>query len=132
MERKIGEKFEYEPGVWFVVTPEVVDCSGCAFIFPECSNRRGFLGYCNKHAREDGRDIIFRKYIPDDRIDKTAELEARILRLEQMLSLEPVIVEQESIKKFPRDQYSISEAWSRARREAIDENFKKSIDKLSE
>lgn len=131
MERKIGEKFELN-GEKYVVTPEVSDCSGCVFMFPECSTRRGILGYCNKHAREDERDVIFKKYIPDKPIDKTAELEARILRLEQILSLEPVVVEQEAIKKFPRDQYSISEAWSRARREAIDENFKKSIDKLSE
>lgn len=121
MERKIGEKFEYA-GVWFVVTPEVVDCSGCAFIFPECSTRRGILGYCNKHAREDERDVIFKKYIPDKPIDKTAELEARILRLEQMLCIEAVYTEPEDIA---------AKGWSRARREAIDDNFKKSIDKLS-
>lgn len=132
MERKIGEKFEYAPGVWFVVAPEVRDCLGCAFICPECSNRRGILGYCNRHAREDGKDIIFIKYIPEKQENKTSELEARILRLEQILSIEPVIVEQEAIKKFPRDQYSISEAWSRARREAIDDIFKKNIDKLAQ
>ena len=57
MERKIGEKFEYAPGVWLEVAECIDGCAGCFF--------RGGIGCivmqgCTSMIRSDDISVIFR------------------------------------------------------------------------
>ena len=74
MERKIGEKFEYAPGVWL----EVVAGNGCfscaLFADKDCGIRRTERGNCSAVARVDGVPVVFvRCDPPAPEVDVTKE-----------------------------------------------------------
>ena len=60
MERKIGEKFEYSPGVWLEVAPDLKMCCGCFFDGWRCGDVRGVRGNCVYEDRADDQGVIFR------------------------------------------------------------------------
>lgn len=62
MERKIGEKFEYSPGVWLEVVASAGDrCFSCAlFADRDCGVHRAARGNCSRFTRRaDHNNIIF-------------------------------------------------------------------------
>ena len=84
MERKIGEKFEYSPGVWLEVAPQCF-CEDCFFDGMRCDIAR--TGDCSISGRPDSTPVIFRRCVPpapempetpkpsDAGLDITAKLE---------------------------------------------------------
>lgn len=64
MERKIGEKFEYSPGVWLEVVAEVCHCDGCFFAPCPCLRSRDITGHCNNALRSGQDGVIFRPCDP--------------------------------------------------------------------
>ena len=64
MERKIGEKFEYSPGVWLEVAPEIRHCDGCFFAPCPCLRSRDITGHCNNALRSGQGGVIFRRCEP--------------------------------------------------------------------
>lgn len=64
MERKIGEKFEYSPGVWLEVAPEIRQCEGCFFAPCPCRRSPGITGHCSKAMRSGRGGAIFRRCDP--------------------------------------------------------------------
>ena len=61
MERKIGEKFEYSPGVWLEVAPQGF-CEDCFFDDLRCEIAR--TGSCSISGRTDSTPVIFRPCDP--------------------------------------------------------------------
>ena len=61
MERKIGEKFEYSPGVWLEVVAGAGDgCFSCAlFADRDCGVYKVSRGNCSRFTRRDGVPVVF-------------------------------------------------------------------------
>ena len=64
MERKIGEKFDYEGDMLEVVEEGEITCKGCYFIDSKVcltGEAQDIAGYCFSSSREDGTDVIFKE-----------------------------------------------------------------------
>ena len=64
MERKIGEKFEYNGVILKVVNDKGRGCEGCYFSANEssCSYEvRDAIGPCGEYKRSDMRSVIFKR-----------------------------------------------------------------------
>ena len=59
MERKIGEKFEYSPGVWLEVVAGAL-CEDCALEPEPCGDKLYIKGACSAHGRRDNTSVVFR------------------------------------------------------------------------
>lgn len=79
MERKIGEKFEFFPGVWLEVVAGAL-CDDCTIMPGPCGNTRYIRGECSAHGRRDKTSVIFRLCDPPapegDIADATLEFTA--------------------------------------------------------
>ena len=58
MERKIGEKFEYSPGVWLEVVAGGL-CEDCALEPEPCGDKMYIKGACSAHGRRDNTSVVF-------------------------------------------------------------------------
>ena len=64
MERQIGEQFDFLGVKLEVVEGEENSCEGCYICGTQVCGYEcivNFLGYCASSAREDGKDVIFKK-----------------------------------------------------------------------
>ena len=60
MERKIGERFDYN-GVTLEVVKESFGCLGCYFIHNMCVLYINNIGHCPSEYRSDNQSVIFRE-----------------------------------------------------------------------
>lgn len=62
MEREVGEVFDFK-GVALQVqdTDYMASCDDCYFdrFGHECLYERGYIGYCYRRRRSDGKDVVF-------------------------------------------------------------------------